>query len=130
MCLIFLVFLFFKQKTAYEMRISDWSSDVCSSDLVDIDAPALALRSSDELVAREIFARRDDHDIAPSLVEIGLAAFLDHDILLFPEAIAIGEIAVVAEQVGDDRQPARLGVEQGVFDLDRRAAEQTGRAHV
>src|SRR3546814_5028709 len=28
-CLVF----FFKQKTAYEMRISDWSSDVCSSDL-------------------------------------------------------------------------------------------------
>src|SRR3546814_14979614 len=27
------LFLFFKQKTAYEMRISDWSSDVCSSDL-------------------------------------------------------------------------------------------------
>src|SRR3546814_20601294 len=30
----FLCFFFFKQKTAYEMRISDWSSDVCSSDLV------------------------------------------------------------------------------------------------
>src|SRR3546814_16847273 len=29
-----LVFFFFKQKTAYEMRISDWSSDVCSSDLL------------------------------------------------------------------------------------------------
>src|SRR3546814_2807609 len=29
----FSVFFFFKQKTAYEMRISDWSSDVCSSDL-------------------------------------------------------------------------------------------------
>src|SRR3546814_18773616 len=29
----FAVFFFFKQKTAYEMRISDWSSDVCSSDL-------------------------------------------------------------------------------------------------
>src|SRR3546814_7865411 len=28
-----LFFFFFKQKTAYEMRISDWSSDVCSSDL-------------------------------------------------------------------------------------------------
>src|SRR3546814_1694292 len=27
------VFFFFKQKTAYDMRISDWSSDVCSSDL-------------------------------------------------------------------------------------------------
>src|SRR3546814_18309582 len=33
------VFFFFKQKTAYEMRISDWSSDVCSSDL-----PACASR--------------------------------------------------------------------------------------
>src|SRR3546814_15759694 len=30
-----LMFFFFKQKTAYEMRISDWSSDVCSSDLID-----------------------------------------------------------------------------------------------
>src|SRR3546814_2642760 len=29
--------LFFKQKTAYEMRISDWSSDVCSSDLDEAD---------------------------------------------------------------------------------------------
>src|SRR3546814_5050774 len=31
--LSFICFFFFKQKTAYEMRISDWSSDVCSSDL-------------------------------------------------------------------------------------------------
>src|SRR3546814_3073948 len=29
-----LLYFFFKQKTAYEMRISDWSSDVCSSDLL------------------------------------------------------------------------------------------------
>src|SRR3546814_7671851 len=34
MCVRFCdLFFFFKQKTAYEMRISDWSSDVCSSDL-------------------------------------------------------------------------------------------------
>src|SRR3546814_11074833 len=32
------MFFFFKQKTAYEMRISDWSSDVCSSDLRGRDA--------------------------------------------------------------------------------------------
>src|SRR3546814_4393771 len=40
LCLHF--FFFFKQKTAYEMRISDWSSDVCSSDLHSgpADAPA------------------------------------------------------------------------------------------
>src|SRR3546814_10033354 len=33
------MFFFFNQKTAYEMRISDWSSDVCSSDLLDAFAP-------------------------------------------------------------------------------------------
>src|SRR3546814_2655793 len=34
LCMLILYVFFFKQKTAYEMRISDWSSDVCSSDLV------------------------------------------------------------------------------------------------
>src|SRR3546814_6878103 len=37
-------FFFFKQKTAYEMRISDWSSDVCSSDLTRFRPPPLLLR--------------------------------------------------------------------------------------
>src|SRR3546814_2146709 len=36
LCLV--VFFFFKQKTAYEMRISDWSSDVCFSDLLGAQA--------------------------------------------------------------------------------------------
>src|SRR3546814_3175349 len=36
-CLVLLgLFFFFKQKTAYDMRISDWSSDVCSSDLFEL----------------------------------------------------------------------------------------------
>src|SRR3546814_1577902 len=39
--LLYFFILFFKQKTAYEMRISDWSSDVCSSDLF---APAVHRR--------------------------------------------------------------------------------------
>src|SRR3546814_14356927 len=34
---VFVFFFFFKQKTAYEMRISDWSSDVCSSDLIGLE---------------------------------------------------------------------------------------------
>src|SRR3546814_2988182 len=33
--MFFVILFFFKQKTAYEMRISDWSSDVCSSDLAE-----------------------------------------------------------------------------------------------
>src|SRR3546814_14005758 len=46
-CIIVLCcFFFFKQKTAYEMRISDWSSDVCSSDLIGIDL-AIAQRRFD-----------------------------------------------------------------------------------
>src|SRR3546814_7229413 len=36
MCSNLLICFFFKQKTAYEMRISDWSSDVCSSDLLKL----------------------------------------------------------------------------------------------
>src|SRR3546814_1999154 len=40
---LFVFFFVFKQKTAYEMRISDWSSDVCSSDL---DKPPKSLTSS------------------------------------------------------------------------------------
>src|SRR3546814_8485260 len=53
-------FVFFKQKTAYEMRISDWSSDVCSSDLVgghnllSVDLPRLGFSRTEILaMARE-----------------------------------------------------------------------------
>src|SRR3546814_13744035 len=42
--LVVVCFFFFKQKTAYEMRISDWSSDVCSSDLRDV-APTKRARA-------------------------------------------------------------------------------------
>src|SRR3546814_4968617 len=42
-----LFFFFFKQKTAYEMRISDWSSDVCSSDLTAAPAPTPAQPSTE-----------------------------------------------------------------------------------
>src|SRR3546814_14275490 len=44
------LFFFFKQKTAYEMRISDWSSDVCSSDLLD-EARAELLQCRREALA-------------------------------------------------------------------------------
>src|SRR3546814_1764492 len=63
------MFFFFKQKTAYEMRISDWSSDVCSSDLPaymgigPVPATANALRRAgltvadlDVIEANEAFA--------------------------------------------------------------------------
>src|SRR3546814_14635327 len=49
------VFFFFKQKTAYEMRISDWSSDVCSSDLIEVEALGRARLLEHE--EREAFCR-------------------------------------------------------------------------
>src|SRR3546814_5667758 len=48
LCLVFC----FKQKTAYEMRISDWSSDVCSSDL---SFERLKMRVSEATAARKAF---------------------------------------------------------------------------
>src|SRR3546814_8076052 len=45
MCWSCLCFFFFKQKTAYEMRISDWSSDVCSSDLVGAPVRSISRRA-------------------------------------------------------------------------------------
>src|SRR3546814_13176067 len=57
------VFFFFKQKTAYEMRISDWSSDVCSSDLFRMvgDQPQRAVIALEPL---RIFAKLAGADIA------------------------------------------------------------------
>src|SRR3546814_5815240 len=48
--------LFFKQKTAYELRISDWSSDVCSSDLADflLDALGRAFTDQEVMVAADV----------------------------------------------------------------------------
>src|SRR3546814_8903168 len=52
-------FFFFKQKTAYEMRISDWSSDVCSSDLRAVDAVFQRTELGD-LFERRVFGEADD----------------------------------------------------------------------
>src|SRR3546814_1140672 len=54
------VFFFFKQKTAYEMRISDWSSDVCSSDLrLDVLVLPFATNALDALATIAFTQRRN-----------------------------------------------------------------------
>src|SRR3546814_17137300 len=45
------MFFVVKQKTAYEMRISDWSSDVCSSDLTTVSGSRLVARNRSKLIA-------------------------------------------------------------------------------
>src|SRR3546814_20256375 len=69
-CVLFVFFFFFKQKTAYEMRISDWSSDVCSSDLSGVSDESSgcsedfrSVRNSDALP--RLCDGRQDHTVKP-----------------------------------------------------------------
>src|SRR3546814_20617687 len=70
---IYFMFFFFKQKTAYEMRISDWSSDVCSSDLLDGDNGDDVLYGDEQaatgtvMVALDIQAALADRDGSETL---------------------------------------------------------------
>src|SRR3546814_1574735 len=56
-------FVFFKQKTAYEMRISDWSSDVCSSDLVAAVLALAANAGHDFLIGQELARAAGKHHL-------------------------------------------------------------------
>src|SRR3546814_2888901 len=100
---------FFKQKTAYEMRISDWSSDVCSSDLVDVGQPRRAYRER---------GLRADHEsprfgFEPDDVErFGLAADLDSAPLADGEMDQPSMLAELAPCLVDDiARCVRLGPE-------------------
>src|SRR3546814_4656645 len=72
---MFMNFFFFKQKTAYEMRISDWSSDVCSSDLLNLIVLYLRRTATTKRLAakwafphgyREHHEFRTRHDAVPA----------------------------------------------------------------
>src|SRR3546814_4088482 len=68
-------FFFFKQKTAYEMRISDWSSDVCSSDLrVDHPRDMARAREQESLRSRQMIHQPPDAGERRDMI---LAARLD-----------------------------------------------------
>src|SRR3546814_10110498 len=67
MLLYFNDFFFFKQKTAYEMRISDWSSDVCSSDLNSVQRFGQQVRVVEGVVQTPTFLAfhgRADHQFS------------------------------------------------------------------
>src|SRR3546814_4411072 len=76
-------FFFFKQKTAYEMRISDWSSDVCSSDL-KLGLCKAVLGKQDESLHHNQEALR-------VAVRVGT---------LFGQSIAVGNLGILAKKIG------------------------------
>src|SRR3546814_5293873 len=97
------LFFFFKQKTAYEMRISDWSSDVCSSDL------AVGLRGAPGVEFLRQFGVMSREQRGGEQAGIGRACLADRE---GRDGDAAGHL--------DDRK-------QAVHAAERR---QIGRAHV
>src|SRR3546814_6154885 len=104
-CVLF-CFFFFKRKTAYEMRISDWSSDVCSSDLPRREeARRRCLTSLEEHVAVQIIAA--DRPVEPPPRIGDEPRFLDESL---PDT--------VIEKIEGNRQterPAKIDFEQPVL---------------
>src|SRR3546814_2250636 len=80
-------FFFFKQKTAYEMRISDWSSDVCSSDLGRVGGRKKVMTPKRIEAARKLLASgMSAREIAPT-IGVSVATLYRH--LPAPEQEAI-----------------------------------------
>src|SRR3546814_4700883 len=130
MCItmIAVVFFFFKQKTAYEMRISDWSSDVCSSDLpldilrAHVDARLEAEQRADDRRRDAVLARPrlgDESGLAHLPGEQGLAQHLIGLVRAAMEqllALAIYPILVgpVIAAAGERPQASRHFVEHAI----------------
>src|SRR3546814_4710515 len=95
------MFFFFKQKTAYEMRISDWSSDVCSSDL---------MRESNRIIRQCVEWLRnnsgpvivDNHKVAPPSREHMKTGMEDliHHFKLFTEGMHVPAGETYAAEIG------------------------------
>src|SRR3546814_8932493 len=120
-----LFFFFFKQKTAYEMRISDWSSDVCSSDL------QVRLPSDDGLEVERLtgvvedvgLLRRGTQAAArPEVEDVGDVADEDQQVTGLEHLVGAhrAEVTVVAHDVGQVHagQAAQPGVGDGGADED------------
>src|SRR3546814_5888376 len=108
MFLLVISFFFFKQKTAYEMRISDWSSDVCSSDLIGVADHARA-DAADVEAAQVGFAELEAVGQADLVAGRRRAAAKRVDIAALAidiEGEFAGELEMLAR--GRDRKSTRL----------------------
>src|SRR3546814_3900259 len=116
--LIICVF-FFKQKTAYEMRISDWSSDVCSSDL-PFAGRVLQPLDFVEVVVVELLVQRPERglDVAEVHHPAAVGARLAGDMQLDHERMPVQPRALVARR--HVRQPVRGFDGEGLEDVHGR----------
>src|SRR3546814_1106759 len=105
-CLFY--FFFFKQKTAYEMRISDWSSDVCSSDLMAKAGEIVRLGRGLYQVVDADFG--GDHALAE------VAKTVPKGIICLLSALAFHELT--------DQIPARIWIAIGLRSEERRVGKE------
>src|SRR3546814_2830495 len=111
-CIRVIVFFFFKQKTAYEMRISDWSSYVCSSDLLvehharvgqprqigEAGGPAIERRAQFlAQPAQRLRMLRQQGEAPGQGIGGGLVPGKDHRLHLLAD-LAVGAVAAVVER--------------------------------
>src|SRR3546814_5402467 len=112
------------QKTAYDVRIGDWSSDVCSSDLMT-DLPGaygLDPTSPDEEVTSKVISGRFPGEAVPDVLVVVLdASNLEQHLVFAQEVLALGKPTVIAlnmvdlaERDGLVLDPAVLQEELGV----------------
>src|SRR3546814_4812147 len=83
------LFFFFKQKTAYEMRISDWSSDVCSSDLVVDICGCETLWTAAHIIDDQVARVREQ--VGSDEVILGLSGGVDSSVVAALLHRAIGD---------------------------------------
>src|SRR3546814_1469884 len=86
------LFFFFKQKTAYDVRISDWSSDVCSSDLWELYKKPKALA-----MVEVMLGARGDPELSERLSRVGRTRQLIERQLLGEEFKEMGDRKSVVE---------------------------------
>src|SRR3546814_1880918 len=104
-----ILFFFFKQKTAYEMRISDWSSDVCSSDLNPLYTLAVAAGPVEAEDGPPVM--HDQNNPVPEIERlpqrVEIVTMLGIGITLGPRRIELVRIAHADQVTGD--QPSQPG---------------------
>src|SRR3546814_13435078 len=93
---------FFKQKTAYEMRISDWSSDVCSSDLAD---------------SRERHSATPDSTTRGRIRMKDMALWDEGDWLAVAALIVLGVFLSVGALIAGSKKPEFAGHPKGLYML-------------
>src|SRR3546814_5132469 len=113
MCFV-MCFFFVKQKTAYEMRISDWSSDVCSSDLMLLGPNMVRLVNKAEQLGLEVARAPDPAGLqhrgtgAIDLQFLNLTDLLDRPELKLDKTIVRETVRGCRVMVTGDRKSTRL----------------------